>query len=288
MVKRNIIGLLWQCALQGFYIILALLSIYFFSSPMLWDIANLFLKILSVFLILGCLCLIIVCVRSLVDQCRQWRKVERMRMSPEALSNYTAQPSYAPVLRDSDMPLIIKKQMSRRILAIATITVNSVVFLLIGIMSVVALINHDLPTLQDWLLLALIALCMAAFVTLLVCVFALIEYERIEAGERGLMMQKGFWRRFVPWEQARLFAVCGKRDYEPEWIELSSAKVILRWPYSTKNDSLPGQQRKDYYMRKMAETSFQPVSRGEYEHQLSRLPGYVKMKTGLPLRDLRR
>ena len=48
MVKRNIIGLLWLYASHGLYILLALLGLYFFSSQALWDIDDLFLKILSI------------------------------------------------------------------------------------------------------------------------------------------------------------------------------------------------------------------------------------------------
>ncbi|HVB72501.1 MAG TPA: hypothetical protein VNE38_03000 [Ktedonobacteraceae bacterium] len=290
MVKRNIIGLLRLYILHGFYILLGAMVFYTFLFT--WQVGGTLqdftLTALAILMMIIWLVLVVFSIFSLIKQHKQWQGVERARMSPESLSLYASQSSYAPVLQDGDMPLIIKNWMSWRVLAIGIITVYGLIFLLVGIMIVVALISHDLLTLQDMLFLALFAVCMAVFVTLLVCAFALIEYELIEASEHELMMQKGLWRRFVSWEQARLFAVGGKFDYEPEWIELSSAKVILRWPYSTKGSNSPGKPRKNYYMRKLAEISFLPVSRGEYEHQLSRLQGYVRLKTGLPLRDLRR
>src|SRR6266702_1844682 len=92
---------------------------------------------------------------------------------------------------------------------------------------------------------------------------------------------------FAPWEESRLFAVGGKADRQPEWIELSSAKVLLRWPFTLKDFGILGGPRYRFLARDMPESPYRSITRGEYEYQLRRLYGYVCLKTNLPLRDLR-
>jgi hypothetical protein len=109
----------------------------------------------------------------------------------------------------------------------------------------------------------------------------------IEASEDGLMRQKGLLHRFLPWKEVRLFAVGGKADLQPEWIELSSTKVLLRWPFTIKDYGILGGPRYTFLARDTPESPYWPITRGEYEYQLQRLYGYVCLKTNLPLRDLR-
>lgn len=99
------------------------------------------------------------------------------------------------------------------------------------------------------------------------------KYQRIEATTQGLVIQRGFKRRAIPWEQARLFAAVRlmNPDSMPAQYELSSSCTLLRWGASYPTGGVIASPR-------------QPQ---EYEKRLCALLSSIRVHTGLPLLDLR-
>lgn len=104
--------------------------------------------------------------------------------------------------------------------------------------------------------------------------FALTFYQRIEITDDSLMVQHGWLRRRIPWQEARLFAVLSldeKNRSSANQYELSSRRAILRWTHSPVGPAFVSQ----------------PRERDEYKRLLEELRAYIRVKTGLMVRDLR-
>lgn len=104
--------------------------------------------------------------------------------------------------------------------------------------------------------------------------FFLRSKRRIEITVDGLRVNDGGAVHYVPWNEARLFAIyMGKKDTPPTYYELSSAKDIVRWGWSRK------------FSKFSAEMPFIPVD--EYNRQMQALLSLIVAKADLPLYDLR-
>jgi hypothetical protein len=57
-----------------------------------------------------------------------------------------------------------------------------------------------------------------------------LKYQRIEATQQGLVVQRGWKRRFIPWDEAKLFAALRLLGPEnmPTQYEISSTQTLLR------------------------------------------------------------
>ncbi|GCE22425.1 hypothetical protein KDK_62250 [Dictyobacter kobayashii] len=111
---------------------------------------------------------------------------------------------------------------------------------------------------------------------------------KITATEYDLQMQKGLLTQHVAWQQASLFAL-GVYPYGTlqtlQWVELSSATTILRWPDEagpTKGDYL-------YFVRTLSgeKSAYRRVSQEAYCAASAYLNSYIAQKTGLALLDVR-
>ncbi len=110
--------------------------------------------------------------------------------------------------------------------------------------------------------------------TLALGLCALAFYQRIEVTEGALLVQHGLRRGRIPWQEARLFAVMSMDEKDParaNQYELSSARTILRWVHGAIGTAFLSQ----------------PRDRDEYRRLLEELRAYIRIKTGLMVRDLR-
>jgi hypothetical protein len=210
-----------------------------------------------------------------------------MHRNPEEFPLYEPQPSYALALQGDGIPPALKKTLAHRDIIQIVLTVSIVLDVLVVIFTLVAIANNTHMTVQIVLTPWLAFAGLGIFLVPIVCFIVLSEYECIEANEYGLMRQKGLLHRFLPWETVCLFAVGGKANRQPEWIELSNAKVLLRWPFTLKDFGILGGPRYTFLAQETPESPYPSITHGEYEYQLERLYGYVCLKTNLPLRDLR-
>lgn len=98
-------------------------------------------------------------------------------------------------------------------------------------------------------------------------------YRWIEVSEEGLTIRTLFRRQRIRWQEARLFAIDakGKTSELPEHYELSSATAILRWSRERTSSRL---------------TRFSSPFQ-DYSQHMESLLTLIRMKTGLPLYDLR-
>jgi amino acid transporter len=102
--------------------------------------------------------------------------------------------------------------------------------------------------------------------------------QQLEFTEVGLRKHAGKKVTFVPWDEARLFAIISatpavkKTSGYPTTYELSSAKEVLRWSTSEIMPSFVGQTA---------------VASDEYRRQMQALLSVIAARTGLPLYDLR-
>jgi hypothetical protein len=289
MVKRDLIGLLRIYGVAGFYILIWTLGLSRFitGTREYWAQNSFSIKLIDIFSLLFLLVALVVSLFLLVHYHKKWLRLERARRKPEVLPLYEPQPSYPQALQGGGIPPALKKTMARRDTIQIVLTLSVVLDLLVVIFTLIAIAGHTQMTAQIVITPWLVFSGLGIFFVPIVCFILLSEYERIEASEYGLMRQKGLWHRFLPWKELRLFAVGGKADLQPEWIELTSAKVLLRWPFTIKDYGILGGPRYTYLARDTPESPYRPITRGEYEYQLQRLYGYVCLKTNLPMRDLR-
>ncbi len=290
MVKRDLFGLLQIYGVAGFYILIWTLGLFkvIFGIREFWAQNSFFFKLVAISSLLFLLVALVVSFYLLVHYHKNWLRLERARRKSEEFPLYEPQPSYAPALQGGGIPPALKKTLAHRDIIQIVLTLLVVLDVLVVIYTLVAIASNTHITAQivlaPWLI---FFVGLGIFFVPIVWYIALCEYERMEASEYGLMRQKGLLHRFLPWEESRLFAVGGKADRQPEWIELSSAKVLLRWPFTLKDFGILGGPRYTFLARETPESPYRSITRGEYEYQLQRLYGYVRLKTNLPLRDLR-
>lgn len=289
MVKRDLSGLLQIYGVAGFYISIWTLGLFkvIFGIREFWAQNSFFFKLVATSSLLFLLVALIVSFYLLAHYHKKWLHLERARRNSYGFPLYEPQPSYALALQFG-LPPALKKTMARRDILQIIQALSVLLLLLIIIFTIVAFANNTHMTVQIVLIPWLVfGGGLGIFFVPIVCYIALREYERIEASEYGLMRQKGLLHRFLPWETVCLFAVGGKANRQPEWIELSSANVLLRWPFTLKDFGILGGPRYTFLARETPESPYPSITHGEYEYQLERLYGYVYLMTSLPLRDLR-
>lgn len=102
--------------------------------------------------------------------------------------------------------------------------------------------------------------------------------QQLEFTEMGLLKRTGKKVTFIPWNEARLFAIIPaspavrKTSGSPTTYELSSANEVLRWSVSERMALFIGQA---------------PVASDEYRRQMQALLSVIAARTDLPLYDLR-
>ncbi len=105
-------------------------------------------------------------------------------------------------------------------------------------------------------------------------IFFLRRRRSIEVSENGLTLYDVSGAHYVPWNEARLFAIyMGKKDTPAIYYELASAKDIVRWTWLRKFSKL--------------NTELPTTSIEEYNWQMQELLSLIAARTGLPLYDLR-
>jgi hypothetical protein len=177
-------------------------------------------------------------------------------------------------------PCVLTRTISRKgILVLFGIGSGLAVIIIIVILAIVFMIVAIIApiSLSDVLSLgALLLSVLSLSWVVLGMIVVLLLYQRIEANETGLTVQRGLMHRHISWDQAHLFAVDHnrddkKKDVASNWDELSGERKVVRW------DS-------DAEISPRTLLQFTPP---EYKQELERLRSYIHEKTGLPLRDLR-
>ncbi len=155
------------------------------------------------------------------------------------------------------------------------IAVLMIVIVLAGIFMITTLLV-PVPLSDVLSLETLLFSCLSFSWIILAVIVALLLYQRIEANETGLTVQRGLICRHISWDQAQLFAVDHRKNNKKEegasnWDELSGKRRVVRWDY-------------DAEISPRTLLQFTPP---EYRQALERLRSYIHEKTALPLRDLR-
>ena len=116
--------------------------------------------------------------------------------------------------------------------------------------------------------------------------------QSIIATRTGLLCWRGYQTSFIPWQQARLFAVIGhapvKRQEPMLFYELSSADQVIRWPsaYVFIKQGLGSKVPSAVTLLRNVLT--RPVgSTADFAQQIQLLNIIIAERTGLPLYDLR-
>lgn len=202
-------------------------------------------------------------------------RVESLRMRMNEAPLFERQPAYDRA--DLSVPATLTLRLSR-----GTYLVFSIFWLL---MLGVVLIFQTPYLLAAGILWSVIAgwIVLGALV---LCAFSLGFYQRIEVTADALMVQRGWLRRRIPWNEARLFAILTLDKptntpshtivKEPESpgarvYELSSPRAILRWVHGAAGPAFVSA----------------PRDRDEYKRLLEELRAYIRMRTGLMVLDLR-
>lgn len=113
--------------------------------------------------------------------------------------------------------------------------------------------------------------------------------QQVTAAQDGLFCRLGYHFSFIPWKQARLFAVIGEKETKKHgsvfFYELSSEKAVIRWssqPTLTGLWHMPSTAVGVTGLLVQADCSGQ-----EYERRVQTLLSIIAERTGLPLSDLR-
>lgn len=289
MIKRDFCGLLHIYSLAGSFLLVwgFCLSRFISNTQRYWAQNNLVFRQVDICALLLLLFALRISLFLLVRSHQNWLRLERARQRPDALPLYKAQPSHDWSLHGEAILLSLKTTMARREATRMIQAFSVCLLLLLAGLTLVALVHHTQLSLTTLLPFGLIFAASAALFALITGLFALGKYEYIEANEHGLLRQKGVLRHHLLWDTLRLFAVGGKARQAPEWIELSSQEVLLRWPFLKQRPGWPGKAEDLYLVRETPDAPYKPITRHEYEDQLLRLYGYIQMKTRLSLRDLR-
>ncbi|MGB8344078.1 MAG: hypothetical protein WCD86_04295 [Ktedonobacteraceae bacterium] len=229
---------------------------------------------------------------------KPWRTLEKKRQQAARYNLTRGLPTQAAFQRDcTDVPSHFVLRLHRRWLIswLASITrglevmVMLLLFYLIWRNTALLLIHQ-----KESIALALVQTVLNVAVVLFYAVFAVVTLvftprQQLTATQDGLFCRKGYHFSYIPWQQARLFAVIGemktKKHHKVIFYELSSEKAVIRW------SSLPTPGRAwDMpstavgITRGLAQAA---CSEKEYQQQIQTLISIVTTKTGLPLYDLR-
>ena len=199
------------------------------------------------------------------------RRLAFLRLNPEQAPLYSEQPLPWLILEGNPPPLVFTKRLSRGShLILLAIWLGMAAIFMFGIISSAGSSPLSVPAslgivLGGW----------SAYWAVLQGFLTLAFYQRIEASENSLLVQRGIIRRSIRWEQARLFAIdyTNFRGTTLHTYELSGPQQIVRWEWERSRRPRP-------------QFTLKPAP-PEYQRELERLKSYIHEKTGLPLRDLR-
>ncbi len=272
MVKRNTSFLLlyWLRRLAGIFLLCyepLLIALLLWS----WTSSTSLEKITLLFFILWAFPLAF----SLLRVPRQRLRVESLRMRMNEAPLFERQPAYDQA--DLPVPVTLTIKLAR-----GTYLVFSLFWLLmLGVVLIFQTPYFLAAQILWWVIAAWIVLG-----ALVLGAFSLGFYQRIEVTQDSLMVQRGWLRRHIPWNEARLFAilsfdqpgnsaartVVNERERPgPRLYELSSPRTILRWVHGVVGPAF----------------ALYPRDREEYKRLMEELRAYIRMRTGLMVLDLR-
>ena len=259
MVKRDTSFLLlfWLRRSAGIFLLLwepVLIALLFWS----WTSSAASQKFTLLFLIIWCFPIAF----SILRAPRQHQRVEALRMSMGEVPLFSKQPAYD--VAALPVPVTLTMKLSRG---------TYLFFAVFWLLMLGTVLVFQTPSflarqilwqfIAGWLMLGalVLGLCVLAF------------YQRIEVTSESLMVQHGWRRGRIPWTEARLFAVINLNEQElsrANAYELSSARTILRWTHAAVG----------------AGFVLSPGDREEYKRLLEELRAFIRIKTGLMVRDL--
>jgi len=271
MVKRNISFLFWYWLGRSAGIVL------FCGEPLLialllwsWTFSTPLEKITLLFFIVWGFPLAF----SMLRVPRQRLRVESLRMRMNEAPLFEKQP-----YERTDLPVPVRLTIK---LSRGTYLVFSLFWLLmLGVVLIFQTPYFLAAQILWWVIGAWVVLG-----ALVLGAFSLGFYQRIEVGEDSLMVQRGWLRGRIPWNEARLFAVLTfdlpgdassrtivseRASSGPRIYELSSARTILRWVHGAVGPAF----------------TLHPRDRQEYQRLMEEVRAYIRMKTGLMVLDLR-
>lgn len=113
--------------------------------------------------------------------------------------------------------------------------------------------------------------------------------QQVTATRDGLFCRLGYHFSYIPWQQARLFAIIGEKETKKHgrvfFYELSSEQAVIRW---TSRPTLTGPWHMPSTAVGVAGLLVQAdCSEKEYERRVQTLLAIVEARTGLSLYDLR-
>lgn len=195
---------------------------------------------------------------------KQWRRVEFLRRNHDQATFYATPPREINEVRNS-LPITLGFRISLGGWGCITALLLA---LIPGIIPGSLYLAVKTPIMDSGtiIILGIFFVFLGGFFGML----GLLRYQRIEATQEGLLIQRGLKRRTIPWEQATLFASVKLKGL-PDQYELSSASTCLRW--------------EAHYPQGVFIAS-SPKTRQEYEQQLLNLLSVIRSRTGLPLMDL--
>lgn len=272
MVKRNLSFLLvfWLRRAVGIFLfcceplLIALLLWSWATSTPLEKVTLLFFIVWGFFLAF-----------SVLRVPHQRLRVESLRMRINEAPLFEKQPAYDQA--DLPVPVVLTVKLSS-----GTCLVFSIFWLLmLGVVLVFQTPFFLAAQILWWVIAVWIVLG-----ALVLGAFAVGFYQRIEVTEGALIVQRGWLRRRLFWNEACLFAVLDLDEparsssravvHEREHLrarlyELSSPRTILRWVHGAAGPAFVSS----------------PRDREEYRRLLEELRAYIRIKTGLMVRDLR-
>lgn len=203
-------------------------------------------------------CAVFLVVRLLPKRWKQMKRIEALRRNQGEAALYDMQIETDGM--KCSLPIILSTHLSP-----AAIVLLAVLWFAIGAVTLLGGSPGSLVVFWSDLLWVVLG---AIFLGLI----GIQKYQRIEATQQGLMVQRGWKQRSISWEQAKLFAALRLLSPEsmPVQYELSSAQTLLRW--------------EAHYPKGMMITS--PRQKQEYEQRLRDLLSSIRIHTGLPFLDL--
>lgn len=194
---------------------------------------------------------------------RQHLRLEALRMRSDEAPLLEKQPAYD--VADLPVPVTLEVKLAPG----ACIVFGTFWLAMLGLVLV-----FQVTYFLAWQILWWVVGVWIALGTLILALSALVFYQRIEVTDEALMVQHGLRRQSIAWPDARLFALISldeKNTTRANQYELSSERSILRWTHGAVG----------------AGFVLQPRDRNEYRRILEELRAYIRIKTGLMVRDLR-
>jgi hypothetical protein len=114
--------------------------------------------------------------------------------------------------------------------------------------------------------------------------FILAPRQRLIATQDGLFCYRYLRFSYIPWHEARLFAVVGEHNQTIVY-ELASGSTVIRW--ASKPAMLSGDNLPEATMGLAPFGLIKAENPEEYQWQIRQLTAMVANGTGLPLYDLR-